>query len=75
MSMPYDPFIKFQIAFWEGWIRFASDSCQVYGRLVEHHSRIFGEHGGFRFHDVIPQGADLSENYGRRNHDVDVGRV
>lgn len=75
MTTPYDPFIKFQIAFWEGWIRFATDSCQAYGRVIEHHNKILEQHGCFRFHNVIPQGADWFDHYGKRNHDIDVEKV
>lgn len=75
MTSPYDPFSKMQLALWKGWMHAMTGSFYAYGRLMEHHAKIVEHHECIRVQDVIPQGADWLDHYGRRNHDVDVEKV
>lgn len=75
MTTPYDPFFKIQIALLEGWGRVMADSLDAYEKLLEHQAKILERQGYFRFHNVIPRGADWLDHYGKRNHDVDVEKV
>ncbi|HXP95433.1 MAG TPA: hypothetical protein VN809_01885 [Telmatospirillum sp.] len=75
MTTPYDPFFKLQIALWEGWVRAMSSGFCVCERLIDQQARILDHQDYFRFHNIIPQGADWLDHYGKRNHDVDVEKV
>lgn len=75
MTTPYDPFFKMQTALWEGWVHAMMDSLCACERLLEHQAKMLDHHHYFRFHNVIPRGADWIDHYGKRSHDVDVEKV
>ena len=75
MTTPFDPFFKVQIAFWEGWTRLMVNNACACERLFEHQTKLLEHHNYFRFHNVIPRGADWLDHYGKRNRDVDVEKV
>jgi hypothetical protein len=75
MTTPNDPFLQVQIALWEGWVRVMTDSFGICERLYAHQAKMLDRHGYFRFHNVIPQGADWLDHYGKRMHDIDVDKV
>ncbi len=75
MVTPLEVMVKMQLAMCEGWAKLMIETFTGYERIFEQQAKLF-EHPRFlRLQDKIPQGADWSENYGKRNHDVNVERV
>ncbi len=75
MTTPYEPLFKMQMALWEGWVHAATDSVVAYQRLWEQQRKILDRHGYFRCRNIVPQGADWFDHYGKRHDDVDVEKV
>ncbi len=75
MVPPFEAVVKMQLAMCEGWTRLAIETFTAYQRLFEHQAKFFHQPHSLRCRDVTPQGADWSENYGKRTGDVNVERV
>jgi hypothetical protein len=76
MSTQFESLFRWQVALCEGWIQMAALSFGAYERLWASQVKILEHQNAyFRSANIIPQGADWFDHYGKRNHDIDVEKV
>lgn len=75
MTTLYMPFLKVQQAVWESWLSLFRANLQICEHLGAVQVKLFEEHPYFRINDAIADGADWTDHYGRRNHDIDIEKV
>ena len=73
-AAPFLAAARVELAMMENWTRVACAMLGGYAHLIDAVStnaqrRLESAH---RWHDVPPSGADLTEHYGRRHHDIDA---
>jgi len=75
MNNQFEALVKMQLSMCEGWAKLLQSGFSMYEALIVNQAKMFQHPAYFRYKDIIPQGADLLDHYGKRNHDVDVEKV
>ncbi|MTJ80569.1 MAG: hypothetical protein F8N37_06065 [Telmatospirillum sp.] len=76
MTPQLESLFSFQLALWNGWIQLTCAGFNAYNRLLLNQSRLLEHHHTyFRCENLIPQGADWDDHYGKRLHDINVEKV
>lgn len=76
MTNQLEVLVNMQVVLCKAWASMMTDGFGAYQRLLDHQIKLFTQHPSYiRLQDIIPQGPDLKDHYGKRAHDVDVERV
>lgn len=75
MPNQWEAFLTLQLAICEGWAKLMKDGLAAYQRVLAHQAMLLDQPSCFRARNMIADGADWFDRYGKRQHDVDVERV
>lgn len=67
--------VRIQLAMMEGWLTALTHVWQGWQNLIAANVEMLQPSTVHRWHNVMPQGAEWTDHYGKRNHDVDVERM
>jgi hypothetical protein len=75
MEMLPVEFARLQLAAVEGWLNAAALFWKECQHLTQLNLELMRPAAFQRWHDVVPTGAEWTDHYGRRSHDVDVEHI
>ena len=75
METPMDKIIKAQWGYLDQYLRLMSVGIDMFQYVQRRQAEFIHDRYGMRLRDVIPNGADWFDCYGKRGHDINVERV